>query len=270
MAVPGSWKSLTSDGKDLVLAVDFAVTGRPQAGFPEFVALAHPQFSLWETLPPAPEEDAGMTGADYVERWAQDVLRDGRPVRAVMGYCVGAVYAAALAERIGRSQGETPVLIGFDPELPRRDVVCHHFLTTMEGMSGLLKPEEIAHAQQAAGQALTDEGDIKKFGERLLEIFREVGGAAFARVGLDAKRSEEFVATFGLFLHFFVRGSDLDPTAGWKSLTAMTSATPTSGLNPLSEADRAARVAKEIRFPVEHADLLRTPDVATTVTGLLS
>lgn len=89
-------------------------------------------------------------------------------------------------------------------------------------------------------------------------------------MGLDAKRSEEFVATFGLFLHFFVRGSDLDPAHGWKSLTAMTSATPTSGLNPLSEADRADRVAKEIRFPVEHADLLRTPDVATTVTGLLS
>ncbi|WP_344534643.1 hypothetical protein [Streptomyces albiaxialis] len=261
---------MTSNGEDLVLAVDFAVSGRPQAGFPDFAALARPQFSLWETLPPAPEEDADMTGVDYVERWAEDALRQERPVKAVMGYCAGAVYAAALAERIGERQGVTPALIGFDPEPPRGDVICHHFGTTMEGMSGLLKPEEIAHAQQAAARALADETDIKKLGDRLLEIFRDVGGAAFARVGLDAKRSEEFVATFGLFLHFFVRGSDLDPTEGWKALTAMTSATPTSGLNPLSEEARADRVAKEIRFSVEHADLLRTPDVATTVTGLLS
>lgn len=269
MVVPSSWRSVTSNGSDVVLAVDFAVTGRPQATFSEYVSLAQPPFTVWETLPPTPEADADMSADDYLDRWAEDVRQSGRHIRGVMGYCVGSAYAAALAERIGAFQDEAPVVIGFDPELPRRDILCHHFLITMDGMGDLLTPEEISRAQQAAGAALNEDEDIKAFAERLLEIFRDVGGGAFRRLGLDATRSEEFVATFGLFLHFFVRGGDVDTTERWKTLTAITSETESSGLNTLSDVERASRVAKEIRFSVEHGDLLRTPDVATTVTDIL-
>ena len=54
------------------------------------------------------------------------------------------------------------------------------------------------------------------------------------------------------------------------NVIAISSNTPTNGLNLVPEEQRGGLAAKEIRFDIAHSELLRRPEVATAVAELLS
>lgn len=90
-----SWQILRKGGPGgLTLTVDFTSTGRTQACFRDLVPLLSAPGEIWETVAPAAGAEDTMSGADYVERWAKGVRRRERTVDTVIGYCVGAVFAA--------------------------------------------------------------------------------------------------------------------------------------------------------------------------------
>ncbi|MCP2170200.1 hypothetical protein [Goodfellowiella coeruleoviolacea] len=270
MAELNSWRVLTeSDREEVVLAVDYAATGRPEAAFTDLAAHLDGGYEIWETVQPPLGGETGMTGADYVARWADEVRGTGRPVRAVFGFCAGGVFAGALADRVAAWQPSAPRLVLFDPEAPTEATLYYQFHKVVDSLSTLLDPEQAAAAQQAGQHAWQSGQGVAEVGAELVGIFERVGRDAFARAGLDAEYGEEWVATYRSFVSYLVAASHLGRTPAWATATAVSSATPTSGLNAVDPAARAGAVAEEVRFAVTHADLLGHPEVARTVAGLL-
>ncbi|KOV61144.1 hypothetical protein ADK64_28530 [Streptomyces sp. MMG1121] len=253
----------------VVLAVDYPFTGRPEAGFSELAGQLDLPYALLETVPPGNGTEAGMTAGDYLEWWLTDVRAAGRPVRAVLGFCAGSVYAAALADRIAAEQKVAPKVVLFDPESPNAITVYWQFHKVIDGLGVVLRPEEVTAAQQA-GQRISEEvTDLTLLGERLLDVYREAAETAFDRAGLDAVRREEFTATVTAFMSYLVAAAGIDARDGWRTATAISSGTATNGLNLVAAEERPGMVAEEIRFDLEHADLLRTAEVAKAVTALI-
>ncbi|MER7881019.1 hypothetical protein [Streptomyces malaysiensis] len=264
-----SWKELYGgDGKDLVLAIDFPVTGRPEGTFSDMYAGMEPDYSIWETT--VPEADGQVSAERYVTRWSADARNAGRRIRGVLGYCAGSVFAAELARRISEWQNEPPEVVLFDPEVPTGRTLYIQFHQALETMVGVLTPDEIADVRAEGQSAHGGKDDLVAYGAALGKIFREAGHVAFQRIGLDADRGEELVGTFLSFLTWLAVTTQIDPTAIWARSVAVTSATSTNGLNTVPPEARDGIVARELRFDVEHRDLLRTAEVGRAVTELLA
>ena len=258
------------DRAGLILTSDFPATGRTVAGFSDLFAGLGRAEAVWETAPPLPGRETGMTGRDHVGRWLADVTAAGLPVRAVLGFCVGAVYAAELAEELGAAQGAPVPLIVFDPERPDPELLRRHYDGVIGGLSQVLSPGELAASESAAGDALRESGDsMPKLADAFVRLLAEHGGPALRRSGLDQRRTGELLDTFSSFLAYLAAAADLDPRPAWGRAAAVSSGTAHSGLNPLPAEARAAAVATELGFPVQHTDLLRDPDVVRAVGSLL-
>ena len=88
-----NWLQLSDRGHDLVPCLDFA-GGRAAAGFAELAA-GVPADACFLHFRPA---DAGPL-AERVDRWADELVATGRPVRAVLGFCAGTAMAMGLVPR---------------------------------------------------------------------------------------------------------------------------------------------------------------------------
>ena len=267
MPIPNAHNIIRGGTGGLLVAADFPATGRTVAGFSDLLG-AHPgNHAVWETAPPAVGDETAMTGPDHVDRWLSDL--SGHRVDAVLGFCVGAVYAAAIAERVTVTQGAPVPVIVFDPERPDPDLLHRHYEGLVGGLTAVLRPDELTELRKAGEQARSDNDDMAKLAEVLRELAIQHGGPALRRTGLDERRTAELIDTFGAFLAYLVAAADLDPLPVWRTATALSSATGHSGLNALAEDTRARTVARELRFPVEHTDLLRDKRVVDAVRDLL-
>lgn len=269
---PASWNVLREGRSgELMAVVDFSATGRSVATFAELVTLLGTGETVWETAPPPFGREAGMTGADHVARWLDDLRADGRPVRAVLGFCTGAVYAAALAEGIAGRQPNPPAVVLLDPVLSDRELLYQQYERLVGGrLSAVLSQDEAGRAREAGRRAVAEAAGELDLAGRLSALLREYGGAALTRAGLDARRSAELVDTFTAYLCYLAAAAEFDPTPVWSTATAVSSNTPDSGLNLLSEERRAALVGREIRLAVCYPDLLRSDEVARTVAAVLA
>lgn len=258
---PRSWKVLTSGSRrDLVLAVDFASTGRKASSFSELAPKLDPAIPFWETVQP-PIGASALTGADYVAWWLEDIQRSARRVDAVLGYCAGGVFASALVEGIRQVQGSAPKLVVFDPESPNAPALLRDFDNVVQHMATLLSPEEVTDAKAAARVAHAKQTNFEVMSAELVDIFRRAAGAAFARAGLDDELASELIDTFAAYVAYLAAGRQIDPVPGWATATAIGSTHQSSGVR---------HAAKLIRFEIQHDDILRDDDVARTVTGLLA
>jgi hypothetical protein len=271
MPGPISFTPLRPGGSDgLILACDFPATGRTVAGFADLVSALPPADSVWETSQPPAAEILGDNGADFLELWLADVRKAAVPVTAVLGFCVGSVFAAELAARVAAIQGETPKTVLFDPERPDADLVHRHYREAVGGLSLLLSDSELTAAQEAGLTARQKAEDLTGLAAELTKLLGEFGRPAFERTGLAPRRSAELVDVFAAFLAYLVAAAEFDPRPVWAGSTAISSATPHSGLNPLPADERAVAVAHEITFDVPHTDLLRDHRVGQAVSRLLS
>ncbi|GGL21681.1 hypothetical protein Sme01_74730 [Sphaerisporangium melleum] len=269
-----TWMPLSeSDSKDLVLCVDFTETGRTEAGFPDLVARMDHDSAFWHVVPPSVAPGSGVDGGAYVRSWLEPLRGSGRTVRAVMGYCVGAVYAAELVAALAELQDEKPELIVFDPEPTSLENIYFQFGNVFTILSSILTEEDIAGTREVMDRLIRQEDmTVERYASELYAVFREVGHNAFERAGLDQEYGEEMWETFSRFLSFLSYADQLDPWDGWLRATAVSSSTPHNGLNRLRTDDPPRRgdiVAHELSFEEDHQELLRSEEVARAVTKLL-
>lgn len=258
------WRSLGADpGGPLVLAVDYAASGRPEAAFGD-LAVAHP---VWETVQPPLGEEAGFDLADYVDGWLAAV--PDRPVEAVLGYCAGGAFAGELAARLAERTGRAVPLLLFDPESPTPLTMYYQYRKVVESLAGMLGAERTAAAVADGDRAMAEADGVEQAGAALARIFVGAARAACAEAGLEEEYVDELTGTYRSFVRYLTAASQADHLKGWAGAYVFSSATPTSGLNPLDPAARAELTDRELRFDVEHADLLRTPAVAAAVTEVL-
>jgi hypothetical protein len=287
------WKPISSvESTSVALGIDFPTTGRREAGFAELAAHTRTDCALWQSVPPSIPPDTPISAEEYLALWLAEIRASGATVRAVLGYCVGAVHAAVLAERIGEWQ-EPPRIVAFDPEMANVTTLHRHFGKVLASLSGVLGPEEAAAARKRADGLLTEHGgtehggtehggtehggtehggSVRGFAIALCALFGDVAEPVFARVGLDAQARAEITGLFGGYLTFLTIAERLDPSTGWLRSSVISSASPTSGLNRLRAAGERVELGpmvREYQFDVDHPDLLRSPEVARTVERLL-
>ncbi|MEU3776965.1 hypothetical protein AB0F11_27945 [Streptomyces sp. NPDC032472] len=263
-----------NSSQGLVLAVDFTATGRPDARFADLLELAATGRPAWETLPQAIATDLGTGSATYLDRWFETVRASGRPVSAVLGFCAGATYATALADRITQWQEHAPQLILFDPEQANALGLYWQFHLSLNLFESIVGAEEIGRATAAGHEVLESTEDLGVLGAALISLFREVSSAAFDILDLDEETRAEFTDSFTAFVAYVVAAGEFRSTDGWARAVAFSSASPHSGLNRLRNAgqeDRArSLVARELRFDCEHKDLLRDESAARALAELLT
>ncbi|GAA0401753.1 hypothetical protein [Streptomyces luteireticuli] len=273
MATPTSWNIVTSaDSNEVVIAADFPATGRPEAQFTDLAPLLGDSRSFWQTVPPVVSPEDAVSGADYIARWGAELADSGLVVRGVLGFCVGGVYAAALADEAARRQERPPVLVLFDPEQATVPTLYWQFEKLLGNLATVLSAEEITRVRDTSLALMQEHGeDVGGYAAGLHRVFRSVAVDAFGRLGLDAERTEEMIGLFSSFISYLSVAARLDVRDTWRRATAVSSSSPRSGLN----ADRSPEggdsplVAREIRFDTEHAQLLRSDAVAATVRELL-
>ncbi|MDO0938358.1 hypothetical protein QQY66_44030 [Streptomyces sp. DG2A-72] len=260
---PPAWKVLNegSSAEPLVLAVDFAVSGRPESTFADLGRLLAPSVPLWETRQPELERARTFDGEDFVSYWVRGVRDTGRPVRAVLGYCVGGLYAARVAQLLAAEQDEAPTVVLFDPEPPHQAGMVADFRAAVARLCSVLSPEESALAGQAAVEAAQQSAGLAALGAALTEVFTGITGAAFARAELPAELAGELSGAYEAFVAYIAAAAVFDPAVSWEDATALT--TPA--------ADPHARYAGRL-IPVDaaHEDILRSPATADVLTGLLT
>lgn len=255
-----SWQTLRpGDPGALTLAVDFTSTGRTQACFRDLVPHLDLPGAIWETVSPGAKEAAGMSGDDYVDKWAGEVARSGRPVTAVLGYCVGAVFAAPLAQRIAARQDAPVRVVLLDPELPNTLGLYRDFHRVADALAAILSPEELAkfHDDGFRVRDTYGYGDISVIGPALSEIFREATATAATRLNLDEDIRDELTGAFTSFVHYLSAAQSIDPRPLWANAVAVVS-DRSNGTGQI--------VAEEIRIDVEHDELLRHPGVGRAVS----
>jgi hypothetical protein len=264
----GLWSVIHESGSDVpevILGVDFPVTGRAEAGFPELRALMGDTLTFLQTVPPAVSPLDRVGGDAYVRPWVDALERAGRPVTAVFGFCVGGVYAAAVADAVAVVQGRRPKVILFDPEYANVLGLSLELQRVLGELGSLLSDEEIEYARGVAETMTAAGGDVGDFAAGIAKIYREVGAAAFGRVGLGGDRADELIRLFESYMSWMSVAERIDPAAAWRDAVAITSNNTATLLNRES----AGLVGQRIPFDVEHADLLRSAPVAEAVLECL-
>ena len=141
-----AWRSLATGGDpaNTVLAVDFDATGRQEARFSDMLPRLGGGVTMMETVPYTDVENA----LELVEQWVRPHEEAKTQVRAVLGYCAGAVFAATLVERISGWQDEPPLLLLFDPEISDPRSLLWQFYKTVGIMSSTIGEQDAATARE--------------------------------------------------------------------------------------------------------------------------
>jgi hypothetical protein len=258
------WDVISDSGEgDVVLAVDYSVNGRREAGFKDFAKLLGPDVNVWETLSPPIGEEAGMSADEYVERWVEVVRGSGRRVSAVLGYCASSAFAGAIAEGVARFQEDGPKPVLFDPTPSTAWTILHFgFFKVIESLSASLTEEEIVQVQKDGWEcAARDAEDLEAFRTEIVGVYRKVGELAFDRIGLAPELGEQMVAWFRAYVAYLIAAAELTGTFDLSGATVVCS----SALKELP-----GEVLDEYRFDVDHSELLNSEEVAREVAGFLA
>jgi ABC-type multidrug transport system fused ATPase/permease subunit len=266
---PISWRVLSEGtGNDIVLAVDFDATGRPEARFADLAKIIGSPLTIWETVPQRVSAEPGTLGETFVSAWLAEVRASGRRVSVVTGFCLGSVYAGALAERIADWQAP-PELVLFDPELSAPVAVQTWFGKAVDALSALVGEQVAAEAKAAAAAAAAAYSGMPAFCRQIVDIYQDAARPAFQRMGLDERRAAEYIGMFSAFIAFIGGAAGIDPLRAWETATAISSCSPGHGLSAVRAASPGLSVAlgQEIHVGAEHHDLLRDPAAARAFAG---
>jgi hypothetical protein len=259
----GIWDVISGeDAGQIVLGVDFPRLGRRTAGFAELAAGIGPEYTFLQTRLPS---GLRFSGEEYVQHWV-DELRGRPPVLAVLGYRIGSVYAAAIAEGISRWQ-QKPRVILFDPQFASSKLLGRELRREIDAISSLLSDDEIEHAMKLAGEISCSEGDgsdgsdgVEDAAATVTGIYWDISSVVFDRVGLGGACCSKMFAPFEAYISLISMADQIDPGHALQHSTAIVSSDYT---------DSAVAGSHLIPFDVSNADLLRSASVAKTVLDLL-
>ncbi|MEV4826363.1 hypothetical protein [Micromonospora sp. NPDC049274] len=274
MNLKSTWTALrNSTSQEVVLCADFQTTGRAEAGFPDLVPMLRHDSNYWLISPAPVAPDSPVDAGEYLESWLAPVREIGLPVRAVLGFCLGGVYGAALADGVARFQGSPPDLILLDPEQTQLVTIQYQLTKVLTMLNTVLAEAEIAEIHAKLGElASVEDISVRRYSREMFGEFRRFTNGAFERAGLDPGYGQEMLELFSAFLSYLSIAEDLDPRPAWLGATALSSTSPDSGLNRLrrtGEMGTGPLVSDEIGFAEEHTELLRSSEVAQTVDKLL-
>ncbi|MER6301350.1 hypothetical protein ABT247_17535 [Kitasatospora sp. NPDC001539] len=259
---PPAWRRIGGgEGGRTVLAVDYDATGRPEASFDQLAA--HPALaglSLWHAVQPETGPGATARAEDYLRAWQRPPATDG-PVEAVLGYCVGGVFAGELADRLAEQQGFRPRVLLFDPEPVDDGSVLRDFLKTLDTMTILSTAERAEHRARAEAAHAAAGADFAAAAAGITAVYEAAAGEAFERLGLDEEESEDLLDLFRAYVRYLTAARDLSPEPGWATATALTSAGSSPG---------APHAREELGFETTTAALLEDDGVARAVARLLA
>jgi hypothetical protein len=249
-----NWRQLSDGGPDLVPCLDFP-GGRSEAGFAE--------------LAPGVAIDAsflhnGRTSADpltvCVDRWVAELTATGRPVRAVLGFCSGSALATRVADAIAAT-GPAPMVVLFDAVPTTGDSLAGQLTAALESSARYLTADELTDARDLSEQlAATYPDDLPRIAATLTDRYDQLMRAVADRLSLHEFTFKELTDGFTAYLDYLLLTSE----GGFD----MRSTTPlflcSTGYEPPAED------ARTIMLDIDHADLLRAPEVHKLVADLLT
>src|SRR4051812_29459719 len=153
-----------------------------------------------QTVPPPVRLTGRPAGDFYTEHWINGVAWEKYEVVAVLGYCVGSVYAAEVAQRLTRWQAEPEVVL-FDPQLTDGQLLAAE-MHKMIGMAGpIFSAQEAREASVCAtGIIATHSGGLYDAAVAIVGLYREMATIAFRRIGLNDARRDEVVQLFESYM----------------------------------------------------------------------
>ncbi|WP_433734135.1 hypothetical protein ACQP0C_18540 [Nocardia sp. CA-129566] len=244
----------------LVVAVDFDLTSRGEAGFRDLATLLPEPVTVWLTAqPPASIADTA-SGAVYTAWWWDRLAASGARIDAILGYCAGSVFACALADEVARQHGRRPATIVFNPGRPTRGSVFRDMRTTLTSLSSLSAAERDDLIGQASALLQQWPRDVPGILDRLLALYRDAAGDAFERVGIAPDVSAELIDVFASYTAYLRAASTMAPHPQWSSATAVIS---------VEDDGEPDFTAHRIPTEISRRDLLRTPQVARLVLNAM-
>jgi hypothetical protein len=267
---PAPWDViLGEDAAHTVLTVDFPDQRRRQANFADLAARLGSGYRFLRSIPPAVRPCQRPSSAAYAGPWIEYIHREQRPVRAVLGYGVGCVYAAAIADGISGWQ-QPPKVILFDPQFASIKLLNHEFNRELIANSSLLSNEEIEHSRKiAAAIARSVTGDIGDAAVEIVEAYLEVITVPFERVGLGTPHHSALTSLFESYIAWISVAGQIDPGFAWRRSVAIVSSDHAGPPDQKPRQGGGGLIGRWIPFQVRQADLLRCDPVARTVIGLL-
>jgi hypothetical protein len=248
-----NWLQLSDRGGDLIPCLDFP-GGRAAAGFADLAAGVPADACFLHFR----QAGAGPL-AVRVDRWADELLATGRPVRAVLGFCAGTAMATRLADAIAAT-GPPPIVVLFDAVPMTGGTLTSQFASALESNARHLTAGEQADAQGLSEQ-LEEKypDDLPRIAAALAERYDRLMRAIADRLSLNEFLRQELTTMFTAYLDYLMLASE----GGFD----MRSSTPlfltSPGYEPPVEGARA------IALDIGHDDLLRDPAVHELVARLL-
>ena len=248
------WRQLSDRGPDLVPCLDFP-GGRAAAGFAELAegVAADACFLHFRQV------GAGPLAA-CVDRWADELLATGRPVRAVLGYCAGAAMATRLGDAIAAA-GPPPMVLLFDAVSTTNGSLASQFVSALESNAKHLTADELADAHGLSERLVeTYPDDLPQIAAALTERYDRLIRAVAGRLSVHEFLRQELTGTFTAYLDYLLLASE----GGFDMRTTTPLFLCSAGYEPPVED------ARTIVLDVGHADLLRAPHVHELVADLLT
>jgi hypothetical protein len=251
-----NWLPLSDRGRDLVPCLDFP-GGRAAAGFAELAA-GVPADACFLHFRQAGDGPLAVR----VDRWADELLATGRPVRAVLGFCAGTAMATRLADAIaatGRS-APPPVVVLFDAVPTTGGSLAGQFAAAVEANARHLTADEQEAAHGLAEQlAEKYPDDLPRIAAALTERYDRLMRAISERLSLRESLRQELTSVFTAYLDYLTLASE----GGFD----MRSSTPLFLTSP--DYQPLVEGARTVAFDSGHDDLLRDPKVHQFVADLL-
>jgi hypothetical protein len=249
-----NWRQLSDRGADLVPCLDFP-GARAAAGFAELAA-GVPVDACFLHIGQA---SAGPLTA-CVDRWADELLATGRPVRAVLGYCAGTALATRLADAIAAT-GPPPMVVLFDAASTTGGSLASQFTSVLESSARHLTADELADAYGLSEQLVAAyPDDLPRIAAALTDRYDRLMRAVADRLSVHEFLRQELTGAFTAYLDYLLLASE----GGFDMRTTTPLFLCSAGYEPPVES------ARTIVLDIGHADLLRAPRVHELVADLLT
>jgi hypothetical protein len=257
-----AWRVL-KDGEagSVILAVDFMAPGREEATFADLAQSLAGPWSVWETRQP---DLASGPDPDRVSRlsvWLGEVRASDHAVTAILGYCVGASYARAMADRVAEWQASSPRLLLFDPAPATASGMRAEFRAALQRFGPMLEAAELARLSREGERLCAGTTDLAPLGVELAGLFGQAVSSACRSAGIGPRFGRQVEAAFSSVMSYISGAQALDEAVPLVPAIVLSSA-PAGGLT--ISADRA------ISFPLPRAALLSSPAVARAVNELIA
>jgi hypothetical protein len=251
-----NWRQLSDRGPDLVPCLDFP-GARAEASFADLAAGVRVNTCFLHIGQAG--AGAGLLAA-CVDRWADELLATGRPVRAVLGFCAGTALATRLADAIAAT-GPPPMVVLFDAVPMTGGVLADQFTSVLEASARHLTADELADARGLSeGLAETYPDDLPRIAAALTDRYDTLMSAVADRLSVSEFLRQELAGTFTAYLDYLLLASE----GGFD----MRLTTPLYLCSPGHEPP--VKDARTIALDIDHADLLRDPVVHKLVADLLT